>query len=196
MCEVYDNSKYNQEDFHLVDNIRSAKDLYDRQAIYAADAVKLEELAFNNYINAIKNYKSRYDYPKHLMELAWDEQDKKYKKERPNFHSLESMIQEDFFKGNKDFKLKNITLCGYDGFGYTFNFICDNQSVDIFIPLKSSLNSENLEYAYYGKFAFSIRKDEYTSEICIADYQIDNIANYISKYFSNKQVVKGENNGK
>lgn len=172
--------------------IDEAKGLYDRQYQAYLDAKALMKLTENNWVNSIRRNLSRYDYCKGQINEAFRQQNEKYKKDRVAFHNMEEIIREDFLSDNKDFKLQSIASCGYEDYGYRFDFKYKDEVFGIYIPMRDKVTVKNVGYCHAGQFAFYYQKGEHYWSVEKTSYNITPISEYIAERFklSTTEVIE------
>lgn len=138
----------------IIEDIENAKNMYIEQDKKARHEEYMKNLSFNEYVRKIKKNVSRYDYFPDIFRLAQNEKDNKLKKERANFEQLKTMLLDDFFDNDTNFKLTNIMSCGYENYAWCFYFEGYGKVVSIYIPVMKNIDNKNVEYARYGRFCF------------------------------------------
>lgn len=104
--------------------IWKVKQRWEDQCKATKDAKYIEDLMLKDLIQTIKSYQLPYDYITDIIKSARYQQREKYKKDRKDFHNLESLLVRDFFSGDKRFKLKSIISGGWEDYYYNFEFTC------------------------------------------------------------------------
>ena len=148
---------YYDMDENPIEKIEYVKNLYDIQEHKVEQEKYMKDLLFADYVRKVKSNLSRYDYMDDVFSEAGKQVNKKLKKERLQFEAIQNFIIEDFLNGNKNFKLKNIVTCGYEGYAKMAVFEGYGQSFEIAIPIMKNITTKNIEYAYDGMFAFSCK---------------------------------------
>ena len=177
MYNIYEDNK------EKIENIEYVKNLYDMQVYKVKKEQHIEKLLLEDYVRTIKSYTTRYD----LLDIFADAQKQmgnKLKKDRAQFKMLKKLIMEDFLNNDKNFKLTNIIREGYESYRWRIEFEGYGESFYISIPVKKKLTTENIKYARYGMFGFSVKKNESYLEVIAESYKIEDIAQAIKNWFN------------
>jgi hypothetical protein len=188
---------YFLEDEYKVDKknincIAKAKERWEAQCEAVKDAQYLEKLIFDDLISTIRSYRLRYDFLDDIINKAIAQQKEQKKRDRKDFHTIESMIIDDFFNNDKRFKLIDIITGGWEGCYHVFNFSFKAEKEPVFysiqIPVKSKLNAKNIEWSAFGKLQFSIKESEHCHRVEYQSYDIASMSKYINDYFGFKEA--------
>ena len=156
------------------------------------DAKYLEDLIHKDYITAIKQYATAWDYRLPTIKSAVDElkiTDKR--KKTHNLDCLNSWIKDEFFpEVDVEIKVNKITSYGYESYTWQMDFEIDGETYAICIPDKCKIHMENADHAYYGQFAFMHRTSECSISVEYTDYDIEKVAGYIKEYFTDIDNTK------
>lgn len=179
------------EENKVIKNIEYAKSLYDSQVQKVRNEEYIKSLIFEDYVKTIKQNVSRYDYIDIFRE-AQKELKEKVRGKNTKLGTLKSFIMEDFLDNDKNFKLVDIISCGFEDYAWAIYFEGYKKSFCIDIPMMKNLTTENIEYARYGKFSFSVKEGECIWSTLKESYKIEDIANSIKNYFEsvNSDCVK------
>ena len=185
-----------ENDKSNIKNISKIKERWEKQCEAVKDAQYIENLMLVDLVKTIRGYRLRYDFLDDIVNKAVAQQKELKKRDRKDFHTVESMIINDFFSGDKRFKLVDIITGGWEGYYHTFNFSFkadkDTTYCSIQIPVKSKLTTENIEYAGWGKLQFIIKKCEHCYRVEYQSYDIASMATYISDHFGFKEDISFE----
>lgn len=167
--------------------ILSVKDRWKKAKQDLEDAKYLEDLIHKDYITAIKQYATAWDYRLPTIKSAVDElkiTDKR--KKTPNLNCLNSWIKNEFFpEVDVKIKVNNIISYGYESYTWQMDFEIDGETYAICVPDKCKIYMENADHAYYGQFAFMHRTSECSISVEYMNYSIEEMAKYIKDYFTN-----------
>ena len=165
--------------------ILSVKDRWKKAKHDLEDAKYLEDLIHKDYITAIKQYATAWDYRLSTIKSAVDElkiTDKR--KKRHNLECLNSWIKDEFFpEVDVEIKVNNITSYGYESYIWQMDFEIDGEIYAICVPDKCKIYMENADHAYYGQFAFMHRTSECSISVEYMNYSIEEMAKFIDDYF-------------
>lgn len=151
----------------------------------------IEDLIFRDYVEKLSGYMTKWDYLITSIHTAMDEIGKKKKNERKNLTFIEESIYEDFFKNDVGFKIKVVRIAhyGFGDIGHIIDFYTypdDDKLYELFIPNRKTMNTNNYDSFYDGKFVFSEKVGEYSWNVICKDYDDDKLADKILKYFDEK----------
>ena len=162
------------------------KDRWKKAKQDLEDAKYLEDLIHKDYITAIKQYSTAWDYRLPTIKSAVDElniTDKR--KKTPNLNCLNSWIKNEFFpEVDVKIKVNKITSYGYESYTWQMDFEIDGETYAICVPDKCKIYMENAQHAYYGQFAFKHRTSESSISVEYTNYDIEKVAGYIKVYFT------------
>ena len=179
---TWNNLLNNYEKDPAVD-IAAVKAMYDAQVHKVEREEYIKNLLFADYVRQIKMNLSKYDYMEDIFNAAQSQLDKTKKKEREQLTTIEDFIKQDFFGSDYyNFKLTNITRGGYETYYWSVEFEGYGRTVAIIIPVKAHLSIKNIQLAYDGMFAFSVKESESTWSVKIKSYDIKSVADYIKGY--------------
>lgn len=151
----------------------------------------LEDLIHRDYITAIKQYLTAWDYRIPTIKSAVDElniTDKRKKKHSLN--CLNSWIKDEFFpEVDVEIKVNKITSYGYESYAWQMDFEIDGETYAICVPDKSKIYMENADHAHYGQFAFMHRTSECSISVEDTSYSIEELSKFIKIYF--KKIISG-----
>ena len=168
-----------------IERILSVKDRWKKAKQDLEDAKYLEDLIHKDYITAIKQYATAWDYRLPTIKSAVDElkiTDKRRK--RHNLDCLNSWIKDEFFpEVDVEIKVNKITSYGYESYTWQMDFEIEGETYAICVPNKHQIYMENAEHAYYGQFAFMHRTSESSISVEHTNYDIEDMAKYIKNYF-------------
>ena len=173
--------------------IWKVKERWEKQKEVVQDAKYIQELILKDLVTTIKSYELTYDYMTDIIKSARYQQREKYKKDRKDFHALESFLIRDFFGGDKRFKLTSIISGGWEDYYYSFHFTCQANEGEaipkcsVQIPIKKRLTAENIAAAAWGQLEFLIQESEYCHCVKHKCYDIEGMAAYIKDYFNLKE---------
>lgn len=171
-CETY---------YDKIDAVEDAKMRYKMQSEVAKQQKYLESLALNEYVRCVRQIKNKYDCIHDVLIKAFNEQSNKKASEKKSFSMMQSLIQNDFFKGDKTAKITSIVRCGYDGYAYQFKIhygLCD---IALQLPNCKEITVDNIEYAYYGKIVVYVEEYKNCLKAIHASYSIKEIADAVEK---------------
>lgn len=160
--------------------------LYNMQIYEVKKAQHIEKLLLEDYVRTIKSCMTRYDLIDGIFLDAQKQMGNKLKKDRPQFETLKEFIMEDFFNNDKNFKIIRLMQCGYDGYAWCVEFEGYGKILSITFPVRKKLTAKNIKSADYGKFNFSVKKDEFRWESIKHSYLIQDISEAIKDYFDLK----------
>lgn len=169
--------------------IFKVKDRWEKQKEEVKDAQYIENLLLKDLVRAVKSYELPYDYINDIINKAFQQQHEKYKKDRKDFHNIESMIRRDFLNDDKRFKLKAIVSGGYEGYYWNFEFTCqanEGEAIPDFIisiPIKRKLDESNISVASWGQLEFLVREKWHVTSVKHKCYDIESMSKYIQEYF-------------
>ena len=171
-----------------IEDILYKKGLYEIQKHTVKKEMYIEKLLLEDYMKTIKNsITSRYDLISDIFKYAWEEQNKKLKKDRTHYESLKGFIMEDFLENNNKFKIKEIIKCGpYEPYGWSVWVEGYGTLISIFIPDKRNIDFGNIKIANYGMIVIETKINESGWKNIISTYKVEEAADAISKYFANK----------
>lgn len=166
--------------------ILSVKDRWKKAKQDLEDAKYLEDLIHKDYIIAIKQYATAWDYRLPTIKAAVDElkiTDKR--KKRHNLECLNSWIKDEFFpEVDVEIKVNNIISYGYENYTWQMDFEIDGETYAICVPNKRQIDMKNADHAHYGQFAFMHRTSECSIKVEYTNYDIEKVAGYIKVYFT------------
>ena len=166
--------------------ILSVKDRWKKAKLDLEDAKYLEDLIHKDYIIAIKQYATAWDYRLPTIKSAVDElkiTDKR--KKRHNLECLNSWIKNEFFpEVDVEIKVNKITSYGYESYTWQMDFEIDGEIYAICVPDKCKIYMENAEHAHYGQVAFMHRTSDCSISVEYTNYDIEKVAGYIKVYFT------------
>lgn len=167
-----------------LNEIEYSRKLYKEQVENVKREERIRGLLHEDYIRSIRSYQTRYDYITSMFQKAQNQRHEKLKKNRPDYEAIKHFIIDDFFNKDKTFKLTNIISCGYESYGWQFEFTGYGKVCTIEIPVKSRLTPKNLEYMHDGMFSFSVQEDsEHYWRVLKKSYEIEEMAKFINEYF-------------
>lgn len=170
--------------------ILKVKERWEKQKDVVQDAKYIEELILKDLVKTIKSYELPYDYINDIINKAFQQQHEKYKKDRKDFHNIESMIRRDFLNDDKRFKLKAIVSGGYESYYWNFEFTCqanEGEAIPDFIisiPIKRKLDESNISVASWGQLEFLVREKWCVTSVKHKCYDIESMSKYIQEYFN------------
>ena len=172
--------------------ILSVKDRWKKAKQDLEDAKYLEDLIHKDYITAIKQYVTAWDYRLPTIRSAVDElkiTDKR--KKRHNLECLNSWIKDEFFpEVDVEIKVNKITSYGYESYTWQMDFEINGETYAICVPDKCKIYMENADHAYYGQFAFMHRTSECSISVEDTSYTIEDLSKFIKNYFKNIENTK------
>ena len=83
---------------------------------------------------------------------------------------------------DKKFKLKKIISYGYEGYAWRFVFEGYGKTIDITVPYMRNITTENVKYAHYGMFTFSVQEAEHVWKMLKGSYEMSEIAQIVKDY--------------
>lgn len=170
-----------------LEEIGYSKKLYEEQVERVKREERVRNLLHLDYIRSIRGYQTRYDYLTEIFPKAQKQVGEKLKKDRPDYETVKHFIVDDFFNKDKTFKLTKIVSCGWESYGWQFEFTGYGKVCTIEIPVKSRLTPKNLEYMHYGMFSFAVQEDsEHYWNVLKTGYEIEEMAKFIKEYFELK----------
>lgn len=167
-----------------LDEINYSKKLYKEQVERVKREERVRDLLHRDYIRSIRGYQTRYDYITDLFPKAQKQVGEKLKKDRPDYETVKHFIIDDFFNKDKTFKLTKIVGCGWENYGWQFDFTGYGKVCTIEIPVKSRLTTKDLKYMHDGMFAFAIQESEHNITVLKTSYEIEEMAAFIKEYFT------------
>lgn len=173
--EEYENNKFVE--------LANANRRYQEYSQKVSDMKRIQELLYADYVKAACNMQTRYAIIPAIIRGAWEQQKEKKKKDRPSFESMKQFIEEDFFN-NETIKLKQATMCGYEGYGAIFSCEYKGTEFKIFIPITENITVENFEYAYENQFYVAVPDGYSSTKILKMSYKIEDIAKTIKDYIA------------
>lgn len=187
-CNIYRGSKFAKE--IALKKILEASNLHESMLKKASEYKKLEELAFLDKINVIKENVSytRLEYAldearKWLLMLNDKKVNKRRKyKERDFFNFLVSTLEKDVL--GKKIKVKKITSIGYESYAYEILFSFENKNFALNIPIKKKISSKNWEYVNDLKLVLFKCPEEHIFEELIASYEEQEIKEFFCNFVS------------
>ena len=184
---------YDDENQNFLKDIEYVRGLYECQVHKVKQEEYMRDLLFRDYVGKVKMHRSRYDYinEKTFIE-AQSQIGKKTKKERDKLEVIKSFVMEDFLDNNKNFKLTEIISGGYESYVWHMTFEYFGSTIQISIPIMSSINVSNFNYAYQGMFAFSVKENSCCWSVKKMSYKIEEVAEYIKEYFDLNNLHEGD----
>ena len=181
---------FDSESIKMIQDISEAKKNSVRAKDDATYHKKISDLMYENYVYTVCKYKTAWDVMEPTIIRAWKEKqvDKKKKSEREELEFLHYKIQNYFFKDKYKFKIKEIISAGYSTYGWTFKLEINKEEYEIFVPMRSKLDTNNFEYAYSGQFALLKKKNEACWDLLKSAYTEEEIADWIEEYFKKQGV--------
>lgn len=167
--------------------IAYARELYDAQVKEAEKAEYIRQVLLQDYVNQIKEHRSRYDYMNIISE-AQKEVGKRLKKDRPHYETIKTFLLEDFLNNDKNFKLVKIISGGYEGYYWRFEFTGYGKTIYIEIPVMGRLTPDNIAYAHYGMFAFGVYENNCCYRMLKGTYEMKELAAFIKEYVERECV--------
>lgn len=147
----------------------------------------IENLLEKDYVRICLDFTTKYDYMIKIIEEAFHTQETdEAKKKASSFNLLKNSIKEDFFNGH-NIKLKNISSCGYEGYGYTCEIECEKRIIILTIPIKSRIDVGNFHSAHEGRFycGYKESQDSCCIKYIALNYTIEEVAEEIKKFLEN-----------
>ena len=178
VVDVYEDS--NKKSLEEIEYVRG---LYELQTFEVEKAKHIEELLLKDYVRTIKSYITRYDLIDGIFSDAQKQMGNKLKKDRHQFEALKKFIMEDFLNNDKNFKIIKFMQCGYEGYAWRIEFEGYGKDFSIHFPVKKNITTENLRYANYGKFNFSVKEGNSCWNVIKSSYITKDIAETIRDYF-------------
>ena len=183
---------YDDENQNFLKDIDYVKGLYEAQVDKVKQEEYMKDLLFADYVRKVRAHRSRYDLIEGVFKEARNQIGNKKKKEREQLSVLENFIRDDFFNGDKNFKIAKIVQGGYEGYYWDVELEGYGQTIYIVIPIMSNINTKNFEHAYDGMFAFGAKESDYCSSLKEKSYNIEDIAKYTKEYFGLDKVNEDE----
>lgn len=185
-CNIYGGSKFAKE--IALKKILEAGNLHESMLKKASEYKKLEELAFLNKINVIKENVSytRLEYTldearKWLLMLNNEKVDKRRKyKERDIFNFLVSTLEKDVL--GKKIEVEKITSIGNESYAYEILFSFENKKFALNIPIKEKISSKNWEYVNDFKLILFKCPEKHIFEELIASYEEQEIKEFFCNF--------------
>ena len=171
--------------------IEYVRGMYEAQVHKVKQEEYVKNLMFADYVRKVKGNRSRYDYLEKVFKDAQGQIGKKKKKEREQLSTIETFLRDDFFCDNSNFKITRIISGGYETYYWSVEFEGYGQTLNIVIPVMDNINTKNIEHAYDGMFAFSV-KESGSLWLKKKSYKIEDIAEYIKSYFRLDEVNNDE----
>lgn len=139
-------------------------------------------LAFEDYVDTIRTSPYVWRYRLSMILDAISEMHSKGRK--PHLHMVEDWITEDFFDEEHKIKIKEIRSEGL-GTSYAYNlyFEINHVKFELKIPVRDTLTTENIEYAFYGEYALLYEESESCWNLICMDYTEDGMKDKIKQYF-------------
>lgn len=178
------------EEYNVIKNIEYVKSLYDLQVYKVKNEKYIEDLLLQDYVRAIKQNVSRYDFVD--FNAAQKEVKEKAKSKRKNIEFLRNLMLDDFFNNDDNFKIINMMSCGYDDYAWAIEFEGYDKMVRIDIPIVKNLTTKNIDYASQGMFCFLAKESNSCWNTLKRSYKIKDIADYIYEYFSLDELKEEE----
>ena len=178
------------EKYNVIKNIEYVKNLYDLQVYKVKNEKYIEDLLLKDYVRAIKENVSRYDFVD--FNAAQKEVKEKAKNKRKNIEFLRNLMIDDFFNNDDNFKITSMMSCGYDNYAWAIEFAGYEKVIRINIPIVKNLTTKNIDYASQGMFCFLVRESNSCWNTLKQSYKIKDIADYIYEYFSLDELKEEE----
>lgn len=169
--------------------IAYARELYDAQVKEAEKAEYIKKVLLQDYVDQIKEHKSRYDVID-IFSKAQEEAGERLKKNRPHYETLKRFLMEDFLNNDKNFKLVKLISGGYEGYYWRFEFTAYGQTVYIEIPRVNRITVDNVHYANYGMFGFGVYENDCCYRMIKGTYEMKELAATIKEWVE-RECKKG-----
>lgn len=122
-----------------------------------------------------------------MLHQAWQQQNEKTKKDRKMYEFVKDVIIGDFFNGNKQAKLKEIVMCGYDEYAYNFKVELCNIYFEITYPCTTNITKEDhLINTSNGEYILRYKDDSSCWAWITSSYDSSDIAKAIEKLIADK----------
>ena len=167
----------------VVNNIEYIKGLYESQKTKVKYERYIEDLLLQDYVRTVRKNLSRYDYI-NIFKDAQNELGERLKKNRKNLKTLKSFIVSDFLNNDTAFKITHIISCGWETYSWAIELEGYGKTIRIDIPIMKNINTENIQHARHGKFAFSAKTGDNSWTLIHSSYEISDIAVAIKEYFT------------
>ena len=184
MYDLYDSTKKDR-----IAEIEYVREMYEAQAYKVKQEEYVKNLMFADYVQRIRNNRSRYDYIESVFKMAQDQIGKKKKKEREQLSTIESFVKKDFLSNSNLFKLTGLISGGYEGYYWNVQFEGFGETFYISIPMMDNINTKNIEYAHDGMFAFIVKESSYSTAVKKRSYKM--YTSRCGRYFQNKIFFQG-----
>lgn len=181
---------FKAEEYNVIKNIEYVKSLYDLQVYKVKNEKYIEDLLLKDYVRAIKENVSRYDFVD--FNSAQKEIKEKAKSKRKNIEFLRNLMIDDFFNNDDSFKITNMMSCGYEDYAWAIEFEGYEKVVRIDIPIVKNLTTKNIDYASQGMICFLVKENNSCWNTLKRSYKIEDIADYIYEYFSLDELKEEE----
>lgn len=192
MINFYDYKKDDSIKDDSIAEIEYIKGLYEAQVHKVEQEKYIKDLLFADYVRKVKSRQSRYDYIKDIFNIAQGQIEKKKKKEREQLSIIENFVKEDFLSNCHLFKITNLICGGYEGYCWNVEFEGFGQTFYISIPIMDNINTQNIQYANDGMFAFIIRESSFATSVKKKSYKIEDISEFIKEYFTLDELCEVE----
>lgn len=185
---------YYNESEQLIYKIRNQLNKLDNEI---KEKEFLKSVMEEKYVEAIKDHRTIFDTMISLFEEGHFAQNKKDKESAQKVWLVKDFLEKNLFN-NQMIKIKDITACTdmTAFYGYEIKITIpriDKNIYEIFIPDKTEITKDNLNYAYSGKITFGVVEPAHT-KILFKAYNPEQVAEYIRDNIINKPVTISNDN--
>ena len=164
----------------IIHNIERYKNVISTQRQEIADKELMIDSLTESLVREVKNL--YIPYSDKMLHAAWTEQKKETKAERSTYEFIKKDIITRFFNGNKNAKLTEIVVEGYDSRKYNFHFTYHKIKFDIGIPNVKVVGKDNLSSVNYGKYSVHYESHPSCWNYIIYSYEDEEIAKAIAEF--------------
>ena len=188
----------NDYEKEVIAQIEYSRELYKKQKIKVMEEEHIKDLLFHDYIGNIKKNTSRYDVLDDVFAAAQKELRESNGPKEPlseNCSIIYTNMIGDFFDGDTNFKLKDITALGYDSCAWLVYFEGHGINLYIQIPMMRKLNYRNIQHASWGQIGFIVNEGPITWNAIKESYSIKEIKDIIKEYLDeleeSREIING-----
>lgn len=157
----------------------------------------LKSVMEEKYVEVIKDHRTVFDTMRETIEQGVESFYKTDNVSKRKVKLFKEFLENTLFS-NKKIKIESIQTCTdmTAFYGYEIKITIpkiDKNIYKIFIPDKTEITKDNLNYAYFGKIAFGVDEPAYT-KILFKAYNPEQVAEYIKDNIINKPTTVSNDN--
>lgn len=171
-----------------IENLNYEKDLITEDIVHTIKN-SLQDSEFNLIWGASSVYRDawRYGYNKDYPDANIFKDDETKDKAKKAYKWVTDSIKEKILLNNKKFKLKSISVYGYDNQGYSFYYTYGKQAFEIYIPMFNTTNKDNYKEMLLG-YRILIKTSDNCWKCILYNIDYHQLANNFKEYLEKLEV--------